>query len=925
MSDSRAALDDLVESRLDALQLPAAQRAAVRPLLLASDFAFEQLRRVPDWRAHNLALPPAPPDLIGLSPEQWGTALRRYRRLGSLSLIQRDVLGIDSVEQTLAGASRLAEVSLGLALDAVEAALAERHGRVPDAEGRPQRLCVLGLGKLGGGELNFSSDVDLVLAFRQGGESAGPARIDHERWFSRAAQQFVGLLSEVTAEGFAYRVDLRLRPFGSAGRVAMSFAAMEQYFQREGRDWERYAWLKARPVAGDLDAGEELLGALRPFVFRRYLDYTAFAGLREMKALIAAEVARRELSEHIKLGPGGIREIEFIVQLLQLIRGGREPELRVRGLLPALAALRDAGHIDESAALALAEAYRFLRRLENRLQMLRDEQTHELPEEPQLRLRLALGLGFAEWEALHAELQAHRARVSAEFGELLAPPRRAAAAPGALELYWRGLPEQGDAAALAAAGMAQAEAVHAALHDFARSAGVRTMSARSRRRLDQVLPALLDAVAGSDEPERTVQRLLHLLHAILRRSSYLALLEEQPAALTRLVETFARSALLAERLSAHPLLLDELLDTRAQAGPAPRAELEAAAQRLRTQAEDIEAELIGLNELRQSAAFRLGLAALNRREPPAVVAAGLSDLAEVLLGETLAMAEAELARAHGRPGRRDEAGSGILVLGYGSLGGRELGFASDLDLVFLFDPEGLADSSDGERPLELHRYYAKLAQRLISLLGTLTPAGRLYEIDLRLRPDGAKGLLVSTLRSFADYQRERAWTWEHQALVRARPIAGDARLARAFERVRAESLGRVRDPATLRADVVSMRRRMRAELDRSRGSRFDLKQGEGGLVDLEFLLQARVLECAAAHPDLLDPRASEDQLERLAEAGLLSSRDAGTLRTAHATLLQRALDCSLDARPRLAELDAAIEAARTAVREACRSQGLDFT
>jgi [glutamine synthetase] adenylyltransferase / [glutamine synthetase]-adenylyl-L-tyrosine phosphorylase len=921
MSPLPDALQALVEQRLDALELTGPARTGLAPLLLASDFAFEQLQRVPEWRGRNLALPPSPPALAESDRSGWPTALRRYRRLGSLCLIQRDVCGIDSVEQTLAGASQLADACIGLALDAVESQLAARHGRVPDARGRPQRLCVLGLGKLGGFELNFSSDVDLVLAYRSAGSSDGAAPLDHERWFSRAAQQFVGLLSETTAEGFAYRVDLRLRPFGSAGRVALSFAAMEQYFQREGRDWERYAWLKARPVGGDLDAGAELLESLRPFVFRRYLDYTAFAGLREMKALIAAEVARRELSEHIKLGPGGIREIEFTVQLLQLIRGGREPELRVRGLLPALAALRDAGHLDDDTAIALAEAYRFLRRLENRLQMLRDAQTHELPEDASTRARLAAGLGFPDWEALYETLQAHRQRVSAEFGELLAEPKRSSAAPGVLTLYWQRLPEQGDAAALAAAGMAQAEAVHAQLIEFARSAGVRGMSARSRRRLDQVLPALLETVASAEEPERTVARLLHLLHAILRRSSYLALLEEQPAALARLVDTFARSALLADRLSAHPLLLDELLDTRSEQGPPPRAEMQAAVQRALEQAEDIEAALVALNELRQSFAFRLGLAALNRRGEASAIAAGLTDLAEVLLQAVLGLAQGEVARQHGVPPGAGE-GGGMLVIGYGSLGGRELGFGSDLDLVFLFDPEGLGEASDGPRPLELHRYFAKLAQRLISLLGTLTPAGRLYEIDLRLRPDGAKGLLVSTLQSYADYQRERAWTWEHQALVRARAIAGDARLAAAFERIRAEVLQRARGSDALLADVVSMRRRMRAELDRSTAARFDLKQGEGGLVDLEFLLQALVLQHAAQAPALLAPRASEDLLAVMVQAGLMPTELGETLRRAHADLLARAIACSLDARPRLVPPDAAVDAACDAIRRACARHGL---
>lgn len=892
--------------------------AVLRRCLIASDFAFEALQRHPDW-LDSVAQPAPPPALAGDNEADWPRLLREFRRRESLRLIWRDIAGLDAVEATLAGSTRLAEICLDTALAALEAQFAQRHGVVRDDEGTPQRLVVFGLGKLGGGELNFSSDIDLVFAYPENGQSDGARALDAETYFARLGQRLIQLIGEVTPDGFCHRVDMRLRPFGASGRLALSFAAMEQYFQREGRDWERYAWIKARPVAGDLAAGESLLDTLRPFVYRRYLDYTALDGLREMKALIAAEVARRELAEHVKLGPGGIREIEFLAQALQLIRGGREPELRERRLLPALHALSEAGHLDGATAQRLIAAYRFLRRLENRLQMLADQQTHTLPDDPLLRERIAHGLDFAGWDALYAGLQAHRAVVSEEFGRLLAPKRRAPQA-SALALYWRALPDNGDPVVLDEAGFADAAAIDSALRDFARSPAVRTLSARGRARLDHVLPALLAAAAGSRAPEAAVPRLIGLLHAIARRTSYLALLEEQPAALQRLVDVTARSALLAERLEQHPLLLDELLDVRA-AGPVPTRE--SLAEELersldRVDREDTEAVLLALNEFRQTASFRIALATLAKRQPAGEAMRQLAWLAELIVRAALGQVESELAAQHGRI-----PGAGIAVLGYGSFGGEELGFGSDLDLVFLYDaaPEAL---SDGARPLEAARWYAKLAQKLVGFLGTVSPAGRLYEVDVRLRPDGAKGLLVSTVARFAEYQREHAWTWERQALVRARAVAGDDAPIAAFDRIRADALATPRDAQALRGDVIAMRRRMRGELDRSGPGRFDLKQGDGGLVDLEFLLQAGVLERAAGEPALVAPRATPALVDALAQCGWLSPGTADALRDAHAILLARSLACTLDRRPRLVAEDDELGQARAAIRAACRDKALDF-
>lgn len=893
----------------------------VRQVALASDFAMETLRRQPALLEHLAGKNPEHwpvPTLDPASPTAWPAQLRLYRSAASTRLVWRDVLGLDTVEDTLAGSTRLAEDCLRIALQAVEGEFAERHGVVRDDAGQAQRLVVFGLGKLGGGELNFSSDIDLVYAYPRDGESDGRRSLEAEDYFARLGQRLAKLLDEVTADGFCHRVDLRLRPFGGAGRVAWSFAAMDGYFQREGRDWERYAWLKARAVAGDVQAGEAWLETLRPFVYRRYLDYTALDGLRTMKAAIVAEMQRRDMAEDLKRGPGGIREIEFLVQSLQLIRGGREPALRGRSLLPALQALVAAGQIAPDHGQALAEAYRFLRRLENRVQMLRDAQTHALPEGGEDRLRLALGLGYAGWQPLHAELARWRAQVSAEFDALLVP-RRNEAAPDALEHYWRALPHGGDAVVLGAAGFPDTEGADAALRDFARSAGVRALSDAARARLDRVVPALLGAAAGSARPDVALRRLLDLLQAILRRASYLALLDEQPSALARLVDVLARSALLAERIAHYPLLLDELLDARV-AGAMPDAEAMhlACANAIQAGDDDPEVALRSLNEVRQALSFRVALAALDRRQPATDSTRQLAALADAVVVQVLGMAEAEVVAAHGvLPGGR------FAVVGYGSLGGCELGFGSDLDLVFLYDADPNS-VSEGARALEPSRWYTRLAQKVVALLGAVTGAGRLYETDMRLRPDGGKSLLVSTLASYAEYQEQRAWTWEHQALVRARAVAGDGSLMQDFERVRARILGRARDPAALATDVGQMRQRMRAELDRSDAARFDLKQGGGGLVDLEFLLQSGVLAESFGAPALLPPRDSRSLIDALAGVGWLQAEEASALRQAHAVLLEAGLACTLDRRPRLTVETGAIASARSAIALAVRRQGLEF-
>jgi glutamate-ammonia-ligase adenylyltransferase len=895
-------------------------------LALASDFAVQVLRRQPGLLEHlrrDAAAPLPLPVLAAGSPEQWPALLRRYRSAESTRLVWRDVVDGADVDEILAGSTRLAETCLQCGLAALEGEFIARHGQVRDAQGQPVRLVVFGLGKLGGGELNFSSDVDLVYAYAAAGESrlapaqAGSARaLAAEEYFARLGQRLARLLDESTADGFCHRVDLRLRPYGNAGRVALSFAGMDRYFQTEGRDWERYAWLKARAVAGDIAAGEAWLLTLRPFVYRRYLDFTAFDGLRAMKAMISAEVARRDLADDIKRGAGGIREIEFLVQALQLVHGGRDARLRQRGLRAALAALAQARLLEPQLADRLRQAYRFLRVLENRLQMLRDAQTHALPDHPDDAARIALALGHAGVDQLRAALREQRELVSAAFAPLMAAPEQAQD-HDELAPYRRML-DGGDArAALAKAGFRQAEQAQARLRDFLKAPGVAALSDVARARLDRVLPAVLQAAAASAQPDAALQRSLALLQSILRRSSYLALLDEAPRALARLVDVVARSAWLAERVAEYPLLLDELLDARA-AGPFPDRETMHAACAAALHEADPELALRRLNETRLAFGFRIALAALDARQPPDDCARQLAWLADAVCAAVLSMARAAVEAAHGRV-----AGGEFALIGYGSLGGEEMGFGSDLDLVFLFRAPA-ETSSDGARPLDAARWHLRLAQKVVALLETMTGAGRLYAVDVRLRPDGAKGLLVSSLDSYADYQRQRAWTWEHQALVRARPVAGDPALLAAFEHIRARTLGAPREVASLRGDVLHMRGRMRVELDRSTVERFDLKQGAGGLVDLEFLLQALVLEHARVQAALLGPRNTRVLLQAMVQAGVIPADSAVQLVDAHATLLGAGLSCTLDRRPRLMAPTPAIARARSTVTGACVAFGLAF-
>jgi glutamate-ammonia-ligase adenylyltransferase len=769
--------------------------------------------------------------LAGADADDEPALLRRLRRLRNrvlLRVMARDLNGSADLGEVCETMSDLAEASIEVALGWTCARLRAEFGTPRGSGGEAQRLEVVAMGKLGGRELNVSSDIDLVFVYAEDGETDGSRRISNREFFERAGRRLIALLSEPTADGFAFRVDMRLRPWGDSGALAVSHEALEAYFVAQGREWERYAWLKARVLTGDAAPGLALERLIRPFVYRKYLDYATVAAMRRLHAEVRREVARRELADHVKLGPGGIREIEFIAQALQLIRGGREPVLAVRATLPALARLAERGLLPRDDARELADAYVFLRRLEHRLQYLEDRQTHTLPEDPDDRARVAAMCGFGTWEAFVQQLEALRGTVTRHFGALFAVAP--ATSPAAT---W---PEDAEALTgrLAALGFRDPSTGAAQIAALRASQRYRQLPEDSRARVELLLPTLADAAGATVEPGESFARGLQLIEAIARRAAYLALLAEHPQALKRVVAMIAASPWAAEYVTGHPLLLDELLDDRLLYAPPDWARFGAQMrERLAAHAADPERQMNALREEHHSALFRLlaqDLAGLLTLEQ---LADHLSALADLALAVTLEIVWQQL------PGRH-RASPAFAVIGYGKLGGKELGYASDLDIIFLYeDPH--------EKAPEV---YARLAQRFNNWITSRTSSGVLFETDLRLRPSGSSGLLVSSVEAFDRYQEESAWTWEHQALTRARFCAGDLRVGERFEAVRERILARRRDPQKLAAEVLEMREKMHAAHPNP-GKLFDLKHDRGGMIDVEFAVQYLVLAHAHAHRELL--------------------------------------------------------------------------
>ncbi len=829
--------------------------------------------RLTEWQAELAGL--GAPAVLPV--DQCRQVLRKLRERVFSTLIVRDLAGLAPLEEVVGAMTTLADLAVAAAYRSVAADLAAVHGMPRDpATGQPQEMLIVGMGKLGGCELNVSSDIDLIMLYGEEGDTDGPRRISHHEFYGRLTRRMMPVLSEVDANGQVFRTDLRLRPDGDAGPLAWSLDALEHYLIGQGREWERYAWLKARLMPGqafegsDSSAQARQLESLRvPFVYRKYFDFDALAALRALRERIRQDWQRRAMARNgidsannIKLGDGGIREIEFVVQLAQLIRGGRMPALQKRGLLEALHAECVAGLVPEEDARRLEDAYRFLRRTEHALQYREDEQTHLLPGDPALRAGLAAALGFSA-EDFESTLTAHRQFVSQTFRNVFRMVGMDTDdSAGAAEANGNTASDEVDSECELAEQIRQAFGDEA--QDLLRrtetllsSHRIRSLPESSRRRMEVLLPAALRAARQTTAPLDAAVRLFDLIEKIAQRSAYLALLAEYPDTLARVARMVAASPWAAQYLTQHPLLLDSLIDWRTLFEPLDFAQIarqlsaDLDACRLPDGDPDIERQMNLMRDVQRQASFQLLAQDLEGELTVEKLADQLSALADLLLTEAIRRTWPLVNKVQGAAPR-------FAVIAYGKLGGKELGYASDLDLVFLYD-DPREDASE---------VYAKLGRRMTSWLSTMTSSGRLYEVDLRLRPDGDAGLLAVSVEAFEQYQQKHAWAWEHQALTRARYASGDLDVGQRFEQIREAILVMPRDAAALRDEVLAMRAKINAGHPNSSG-KFDLKHDSGGMVDVEFVTQYLVLCHAGTHPMLVRNLGNITLLRLAGEAGLI--------------------------------------------------------
>lgn len=826
--------------------------------------------------------------------------LRLFRQREMVRVIWRDLSGWADLAETIHELTALADACVEQTLSILYQWQTQLLGTPVNSHGEPQSLIVLGMGKMGAGELNLSSDIDLIFTYPEEGQTEGARKsLSNEEFFTRLGRKLIQALDNVTVDGFVFRVDMRLRPFGDSGSLVASFEAMEDYYQTQGREWERYAMIKARPMTGSERDKKAISELLRPFVYRRYLDYGMFDSLREMKSMIAGQLHLKGMEDNIKLGAGGIREIEFIGQVFQLIYGGRDRALQQRPILTILDLLAQRKLMSGYAVEALKQAYVFLRRTEHRIQAWADQQTHLLPKDETARARLAQSMGFDSWSRFINKLDEHRQQVHEHFEQLLTAPQAENESIDTIALLTASEAEV--IAYLKKWGYGDPHASQQTIEKLLNLHVVKNLSHTGLERLKKLLPLLVQAAAGMEQPDNCLSRMIPLLESIMRRSAYMSLLVENPLALSQLVKLCAASPLISHQLARYPVLLDELLDPRSLYEVPEREEQKALLEQFLSAAEmsDLEQQMNLLREFRQIATLHVAAADVTEVLPLMRVGDQLSELAEILLDYVLRLAWQHLVARHGLPPQADAddlSCCGFTVIAYGKLGGLELGYGSDLDLVFIFDDarEGM---TDGDKPVDLMVFYTRLAQRMIHLMNTITSGGVLYEVDMRLRPRGNSGLLVSPVSGFADYQQNEAWTWEHQALVRARCVAGDNKLATQFGDIRQQVLSKPRKATELAKEVSEMRQKMRQQLDKSSAERFDLKQGEGGITDIEFMVQYAVLAWSAGLPDLMVYTDNIRILDALVATGKLTQQEGSMLADAYRFYRSEANHCVLQEQP----------------------------
>ncbi|MBU4388713.1 MAG: bifunctional [glutamate--ammonia ligase]-adenylyl-L-tyrosine phosphorylase/[glutamate--ammonia-ligase] adenylyltransferase [Proteobacteria bacterium] len=832
--------------------------------------------------------------------------LRRFALREKVRIAWRDLAGWADLLETIADLSSFADACLEEALSVLYKALCSEYGNPTGADGSQKYLVIFGMGKLGAHELNFSSDIDLIFAYPEAGRTKGKSKsISNEEFFVLLCRRLLNIIGATTPDGVVFRVDMRLRPFGESGPLVMSFDNMEAYYQREGREWERYAWIKARVSAGDKEAGTRLLNRLKPFVFRRYLDFGVYESLRDMKYRISLEVSHKGMEKDVKVGPGGIREIEFFGQIFQLIRGGVVPVLQERSILNVLKILAERRYIPQDVYNDLTEAYKFLRNTEHRLQEFSDQQTHKIPSDPVGKARLAASMGFDKWEFFALELKRYMESVHYHFNKLLATKdfeTKSEKIDNELKAVWLDLTKDDHSnKVLFDAGFCEPDDVLHLLEDLRNDPETRSLSDEGRKRLGKLIPLVLKEVGKSEQPYLTLNRIIDLIKVIERRTCYIALLLENPDALIHLVRLSNASPWIVSFLARHPVLLDELLDTRTLYMPPKKSDIENEIRRKLDHIpdQDLEYQIEELCIFKQINVLRVAAADVTKALPLMRVSDHLTEIAETVINEVLELSWNHLIKKHGKPScllDRRTSERGFVVIAYGKLGGIELGYGGDLDLVFLHAGTK-GQTIGGIRAIDNSQFFARLGQRVIHILTAHTSAGSLYETDMRLRPSGSSGPLVCHIEAFKEYQVEKAWTWEHQALVKARAVSGDINLAGYFEQIRKEVLALPRSKTKLQQDVRDMRKRMRKELLSPDPGFFDLKQDEGGMVDIEFIVQYLVLLKSSEYNELARWTDIVRLLETLIKTKIVDDSTARFLKEAYLEYRASAHRLSLQEKP----------------------------
>jgi [glutamine synthetase] adenylyltransferase / [glutamine synthetase]-adenylyl-L-tyrosine phosphorylase len=886
-----------LENYLSQSHTPASFGAGLQRLVQCSLFAARLLSKHADLlqdlldnHAQNYALAQMQHFLSAANIEDetgLKKALRQLRQRVILRTMYRDLNGLADLNEVLQTTSELAEICIQTAVHINAAWLqaniyaasgASNFSRDSTAD-KINGFIVISMGKLGGSELNVSSDIDLIFAYDEnpnwqlGNELLKPSQQD---FYNQLGKKVIAALDEVTEDGFVFRVDMRLRPFGSEGVLVPSLDALEDYYQNSGREWERYAWIKGREVVG-LETNIHAL--LRPFIFRKYLDYNALASMRELKLQIHRDVLQKGQTDNIKLGRGGIREIEFIAQVFQLMRGGRDASLQIKPTLQVLNLLKNKGLLPKNTVDELIQAYSFLRNLEHRLMYVDDQQTQALPTSDETKARIATAMNYADWETFLAQLNLHRAQVAAHFDATFndAVGKVTSQESTFISIWQNTLEKTAALQAMLDAGYSDAEQSYSRLNMLRESTRYQNLPELSRQRFDALMPLVIQQAALEKNADDALLRSIVLLEAICRRASYLALFVEYPQALHVVVKLCAASPWLAQYLTAHPILLDELLDAKTlYAAPDFVQMKQELTQNMQVLAGDTEAQMDAMRHFKHGAILRFAAQDVAGNLQLETLSDYLSALADIILQVSMDTIWQSLKFKHIESPK-------FAVIGYGKLGGKELGYVSDLDIIFLYDiPHENAGDDNHSDTADV---YARFAQRINNWFNSMTNAGLLYETDLQLRPDGNSGLLVSSVEAFREYQQHKAWAWEHQALTRARFVAGDSEIGSAFEQIRRDVLMQPRDIEKLKLEVVQMRDKLRAAQktvsQTISAETFDLKHGVGGIIDVEFMVQYMVLSYANKHAQITDNYGNIALLKTLAKLDIIDKKLAEQVANAY--------------------------------------------